>query len=92
MSAIYNNFSRTYKISYKPGKKVVFAQQSYTKWATREIERYVAQNKGRPIVEVLEEYCHKMDAFACQARTDEAKLMFSVAYDVGMDVLDIYIQ
>lgn len=68
--------------------RAILAQGSYCHWATEEIERYIAQNKGRPIIEVIEEFRHRMDCFACNAKTAEANFMFSVAYDVATDMLD----
>lgn len=68
--------------------KALFAQGSYNRWAMKEIDKYIAQNKDRSIIEVLEEFRYKMDRFACNARTGEANFMFSVAYDVVTDMLD----
>lgn len=79
------------KIQHKVLKnKALFAQESYTRWAMKEIDDYLAQNNGGSI-EILEEFRKNMDYFACNARTDHAKLMFSVAYDVATNLLDMEI-
>lgn len=67
--------------------KTLFAQKSYSNWAKKEIDRYLAQNKGDSI-DAVEEFRSMMDSFACNAKTAEANFMFSVAYDVATDVLD----
>lgn len=68
--------------------KTLFAQRSYTRWAMDEINRYICKNEDLPVIELLEAFRLKMDRFACDARTDHGKFMFSVAYDVATNMLD----
>ena len=65
-----------------------YAQKSYSKWAANEFLAYL---KNRPInpYDAAEEFIRMMDEFACSNHKE--RLIFSIGYDVGVDLLDYMI-
>lgn len=67
----------------------LFAQRSYQQWAVDEILKSIKESKSIPTITVLEDFIRKMDDFSC--RGGEGGLIFSVAYDVATEILNIVI-
>lgn len=61
---------------------------SYSKWALEEFEEYAYYNRQKPLMDIVEDFRLKMDEYCCQSKTEEARQMFAVAYDVANDLLD----
>lgn len=74
---------------YYETKKYYFLYDVYIKWSMEMIEEYLMKSKNYSCdgLMVLEELAHKMDTYACQAKTDDAKFIFSTAYDVVTDFI-----
>ena len=66
-----------------------FEQSSYTRWAAKEVLRYVKEHNTIPPVMAIEEFVRKMDAYSCMNK--HTSYMFSVAHDVAEDILDIFL-
>lgn len=64
-----------------------FEQRSYQKWAVDEIVRDIASSKFTSPVMVVENFIHKMDGFS--RRNYKNRIIFSIAYDVATDILDM---
>lgn len=78
---------------YYSEKLYYFIYDAYVKWSMEMIEDYILKSRnyvGDGLM-ILEELAHKMDVFACQAKTDEARIIFSTAYDVVMDFIGFVI-
>ncbi len=79
---------------YKPPKthkmkKVDFVLTSLKRSAMDEIILFLMRNENDDPVETVELFCRNMDNAACYAKTPDSKLLFSVYYDIGMNVLDL---
>lgn len=72
-------------------KKYIYLNHCYVLWAFDEIEQYLMVHEKTPVgtdaFAILEEFANKMDLFACQAKTDDARFIFSTAYDVVEDFI-----
>lgn len=66
-------------------KKDLFAQQSYSIWAVKEIYREVSGKTNIPPIVVIEDFAERMDEYSMMCK--ETSFMFSVAYDVACDIL-----
>lgn len=64
--------------------------KSYRNWALMEMGLHL--RKRRNDIESVESFRKKLDDFACSAKTDQGKIMFSVAYDVVTEHLDNLIE
>lgn len=73
-------------------RKEEFDLLAYNHWAYKELSNYVYRRKSDiSPVSAVEEFREKMDDYACKAKTGEANFIFSVAYDVATDILDLFI-
>lgn len=72
-------------------KAIDFLYDSYKRWAIMELRAYIKKNKNRPVIETIESFCYKMDCYACESKNGNSNFMFSIARDVGIDVLDAII-
>lgn len=68
-------------------KKSYICQRSYSIWAAEEVLRTIRKRKDVTPIVAVEEFVYRMEYFAL--KRPEASYIFSVAYDVGMDILDI---
>ncbi len=68
--------------------KELFEFRSYHNWAVDELLDEIASSDKDPM-EVTTDFVNRMVGFACDARTDSAKFMFSTALDAGEWILDI---
>lgn len=66
-----------------------FAYRSYQKWALDEIRLYLLIRSDQNPIERIEDFRYQMDVAATRATTDSCNFMFSIAYDVASDVLDV---
>lgn len=66
-----------------------FEQRSYQRWAVDEILKNIEESKFTPPVLVVEDFIRKMDDFSCKNK--KAGIIFSVARDVAIDILDVLI-
>lgn len=66
-----------------------FKAQSNTRWAAREVLRYVNKHNDIPAIDAVENFAAMVDSFACCPCTDG--LEFSIAYDTAMDILSLLI-
>lgn len=67
-----------------------FKCQSNTRWAAREVLRYVNKHNDIPAIDAVEKFAAMVDDFACSSGTDG--LEFSIAYDTAMDILSLLIK
>lgn len=72
-------------------KKYYIMHNAYKRAIQHEILHYVLSHPGRNIVDTLEEFRQKMDAFACGAKTDKSKMFFSLAYDIVTTRIDEFL-
>lgn len=70
-------------------KKSRFEQATYSKWAAIEVLGYVKHRRDISAIQAVEEFIHKMDKYACS--NGRNSYIFSVAYDIAMDILDLLI-
>lgn len=74
-----------------------FMLYAYRNWAIDDLIERVEEEIDLPFksyfgpINFIEKYRERMDDFACKAKTEEANLLFSIAYDLGTEVLDILI-
>lgn len=61
--------------------------QVYQRWAAEEMVLYLKQSTSDDLVFAAEQFAKMMDDFACRAN-ENSKQMFSVAYDVAMEMID----
>lgn len=65
------------------GKKQMAAQRCYEQWALEELILHIRKSH-KPPIDAAEEFCKKMDSYACSG-----DIMFSIAYDAGLYALDM---
>lgn len=72
-------------------KKTTFDFLSYKRWALFELRDYIIANLDSKLAptELTEKFRKQLDNFACRARSDDGKIMFSIAYDTVTDILDM---
>lgn len=63
-------------------------QQSYTDWAYHNAFTYIFGHPEMSSLEAAEEYVMKMNDAALEAKTEDTKMIFSIAYDVGISIID----
>ena len=73
----------------KKCKKQIFLQETYSRWAAEEILRCIQENRSRPPVAVVEEFKDRMNHYSLM--NPNSSYIFSVAYDIAMDILDIFL-
>lgn len=66
-----------------------FKSQSNTRWAAREVLRYVNKHDDIPAIDAVEKFAAMVDNFACEQSGN--RLEFSIAYDTAMDILSLLI-
>lgn len=64
-----------------------FLQRSYSIWAAEEVLRTIRKRKDVTPIIAVEEFAYRMEYFSC--KKPKGSDVFSVAHDVGMDILDI---
>lgn len=64
---------------------------SYANWALDELYMFIFLRKEENLIDVIEDFRMMVDDFACNATSGDANFMFSVAYDVATDILDLAI-
>ena len=69
------------------GKGYVFLQESYTRWAAEELLKDILENESVDPVIVVESFRKKVDRYSTM--NTNTSYMFSVAYDVATNILDI---
>lgn len=64
---------------------------SYKRWALFELRDYIITNLDSRMnhKELTEKFRKILDHYACIAKNEDAKIMFSVAYDTVTDILDM---
>jgi hypothetical protein len=70
-------------------KKAHFKQDSYRLWAAYDILRLVEKYPNRRPIELIEDYRYLMNELSCQ--NPRTSFIFSVAYDVAEDILDLFL-
>lgn len=68
---------------------IKFQEASYKRWAAREIRDYLDRHRKHEPINAVEEFRYSMDQFACSTKNPRKNFMFSVAYDVATDILDM---
>lgn len=84
-----------YAIPTKRMRKSIFIKNSLRRWALSEIILYSEEKyklNWDPIY-TMEQFCKMVDDFACVEKKDDLNenitYCFSIAYDVGMEILDM---
>lgn len=72
-----------------PIKRKYFDQKSYSNWAANEVLLYVQKHSDMSPIEAIEEFAKKVDRYS--VKNPNTSYIFSVAYDVAMDILDVFI-
>lgn len=75
--------------SYYHRKRAEFEHQSYARSAMDEIRFYLMEHENENPITAVENFRHMVNDFSCETKNVEAKIMFSVYYDVASDVLDV---
>lgn len=99
VSSILSHLAKRYRAQYdephtiykKEGDSAFFRQSVYSKWAIKEIFRYLDENRHLEIIESLENFRYMADNYACKKEDPQISFMFSVAKDVATDILDYVI-
>lgn len=68
-----------------------FDNCSYQKWAFEEIICKVIESQEPPSM-VIEEYIKMMDRFSTTGHSSKTRIIFSIAYDMGLLALDIVLK
>lgn len=68
-------------------KRAYFSQRSYSIWAAEEVLRTIRKRNDVSPIYTVEEFVNRMEYFAC--KRPSTSYIFSVAYDIGVDILDI---
>lgn len=64
----------------------------YGLWALQELRRYlIDRGKYAPQL-IIEEFRWLMDQYCCNAKCIDASYMFSIAYDISTEMLDLCIR
>lgn len=71
------------------GQKAHFKQESYSKWAAKEVLRCVKEQDNRHPIDVIEDFVRRMDRYSCL--NSEQSFIFSIAHDTGMSILDLFL-
>lgn len=66
-----------------------FKHISYSRWAVEEILKSIENSKITSPITVVENFIRKMDDFSCS--NQETSIIFSVAHDLAVDILDVLI-
>lgn len=66
-----------------------FREKSYQNWAALELRKRLDKYRSHDPIELVEDFRHDMSDLACYAKTSKDNFMFSVAYDVATDILDM---
>lgn len=82
-------FPRKIRVRKLPMKAGYFEYKSLSAWAAKEVLRYVRAHKNIPPAIAVEDFAHKMDQYSLG--NSRIGGTFSVAYDIAMDILDIFI-
>lgn len=72
-----------------PIKRKYFDQKSYSNWAAHEVLLYVQNHSDMSPIEAIEEFAKKVDRYS--VKNPNTSYIFSVAYDIAMDILDIFL-
>lgn len=64
----------------------LLAKRSYSRWCAYEILNLVRDNPTMAAVGLVEEFVRKLDGWSCV--NSKTSLMFSVAHDTAVDILD----
>lgn len=75
------------KKDFKQGKSVRFIMDSHYAWAFEMIRSRVISSE-KSVIDTLEDIRFEMDDYSCRAKTEDARLVFAVAYEVATDMLD----
>jgi hypothetical protein len=81
---------RKYADSINPtsGFGIYLRQMSYSKWAANELLAAIKSNPGRSVHEVISMFIYKMNEYSLKG---SESYLFSVAYDIAVDIYDKYI-
>lgn len=82
----------TYDLKYpqKNCRASYFDQRSYARWAAQECYVWCLSHIDTPIISAVEEFRDRMDDYSTRPHDDrDTSVMFSIAYDVATDILDI---
>ncbi len=71
--------------------ELIFATNSYRKWAVIEAFRFINEHPEYSTQKALEIFIEKMDKYSCMARTGNSSYMFSTAKSIAEDILDTMI-
>lgn len=66
-----------------------FVQLSYSRYAAEELYYYVEKHDDISPIQAVEQFSKLMDEYSCSVKNKEMSFVFSVAYDIAVDVLDI---
>ena len=70
-------------------KKHIFLQRTYSRWAAEEILECIQENESTPAIIVVENFRDRMNRYSLL--TSNSSYIFSVAYDIATDILDIFL-
>lgn len=70
-------------------RKSRFDQLSYSRWAAKEILRYVKKHRDLKAIDAIEDFISMIDRFS-NINTD-TNYVFSIARDVAEDILEIFL-
>lgn len=81
--------TRNTSIRRRHRKESYFIQYCYSQWAVDEIIKSIQKNGSKPPITVVEDFVRKMDEYSCV--NPNTSLIFSIAKDSAMDILDLLI-
>lgn len=80
--------SNWYPKPWKYGNRDEFTTRSYKRWAVHELLYFDSTNLQRRPIDNVALFRRMMDNYACYAKSETARFLFSIAYDTVSDVLD----
>lgn len=70
-------------------KPEIFSMLSAKRWAILELKEFVFSHKKSRPIDSVELFRKQLDNYSCIAKNEEAKFMFSTAYDTVTNILDM---
>lgn len=70
-------------------KETTIANQSYRRWALRELGDFLSSCPDHEPIFLLEKYRSVMNDKACNGKTEEFRYVFTMCYEVATEVMDM---
>ena len=86
IAIVLKYISELSKPGRRPQRELLFAHESCTNWAARELLNELRNHPNEPAIDVTERFARKMDYYSTLNTANS--VIFSTAHDIAMDILD----